>query len=193
MSIAKTTDKFPPDQVKEGIGLLRIAMAKSTDPANKISLCDSRIRTLMGVMEHKCHDWVQPGLTTLLLKAIEMMLADMRRENPADEVASTIDGLVQYVQEVEAKNVGEKSRFVVTEGLDILSDYNVVIECRQRWKEASDMYMANRESWSISNKMLADVGDKLEAMELKYNLIIMPKNYSYDINDLGMFNKPRDE
>ena len=49
--------------------------------------------------------------------------------------------------------------------------------------------MANKDAWSISNKMIADIGDKLESIELKYNLIVMPKSYSYDINDLNMFNK----
>jgi len=49
--------------------------------------------------------------------------------------------------------------------------------------------MTNKDAWATSNKMIADINDILTQVELDYNLIIMPKNYSYDVNDLSMFNK----
>ena len=191
--IAKTIDKFPPEQVKEKIGLMSVATARATEPANKISLCSSRISTLMGVLEYKCREWTQPGLTRTLYKTIEMMVADMKENESDVNIRNMLAELEQYLSEMSNYNVENKIKYLPIEGLEILQDYNVVLECRARWKEASDIYMKNKDAWSVSNKMIADIGDKLEAIELKYNLIIMPKHYSYDINDLNMFNKPKEE
>ena len=187
--IAKTTDKFPPEQVKEGIGLLRIAMAKTTDPANKMSLCDARIRTLLGIMKHKCADWMEPSMPTLLSKTLEMMVADMRRENSIEEVEKTLAGLEHHLSEMAKRSVEEKLKYLPRESIILLRDYNIVLECRNRWKEASDIYMTNHQAWATSNKIVADIADQLEDLELEYGLIVMPKSYSYDINELSMFNK----
>jgi hypothetical protein len=191
--IAQTTDKFPPEQVKEKIGLMSVATARATEPANKISLCSSRISTLMGVLEHKCRMWVQPGLTTTIQKTISMMITSMAETGSHKDTEFLLIELQKYMDDLTTHNIEKKIKYMPIEGLELLQDYNVVVECRARWKEASDMYMANKDAWSVSNKMIADIGDKLEAIELKYNLIIMPKNYSYDINDLNMFNKNGDE
>lgn len=187
--IVKTTDKFPPEQVKEKIGLMSVATARATEPATKISLCSSRISTLTGVLEYKCREWVQPGMSTILNKTIIMMVEDMKTSGNFDNIQPMLQELETYLQELTAYNVEQKLKWVPTEGLELLQDYNVVMQCRERWKNASDIYMANKDAWSISNKMIADIGDKLESIELKYNLIVMPKSYSYDINDLNMFNK----
>lgn len=117
------------------------------------------------------------------------MVEDMKTSGNFNNVQPMLQELETYLQELTAYNVEQKLKWVPTEGLELLQDYNVVMQCRERWKNASDIYMANKDAWSISNKMIADIGDKLESIELKYNLIVMPKSYSYDINDLNMFNK----
>jgi len=147
----------------------------------------------MGVLEYKCREWTQPGLTRTLYKTIEMMVADMKENESDMNIRQMLAELEQYLSEMSNYNVENKIKYLPIEGLEILQDYNVVLECRARWKEASDIYMKNKDAWSVSNKMIADIGDKLEAIELKYNLIIMPKHYSYDINDLNMFNKQKEE
>lgn len=191
--IAKTTDTFPPEQVKEKIGLMSVATARATEPANKISLCSSRISTLKGVLKYKCEKWVQPGLTTTLYKTLELMVADMAVSSTDENRYAMLKELEQYLNDLSTYNIEHKIKFLPIESMEILQDYNAIVECRERWKEASDIYMKNNASWSVSNKMIADIGDILEAIELKYNLIVMPKHYSYDVNDLNMFNKQKED
>jgi hypothetical protein len=187
--IAQHDSKFPPEQVKEMIGQLSVATARSTEPANKLSLTSSRISTLKGVIEYKCREWMMPGLKTLLYTTIQSMMEDMKEDDHEAALHSRLDYLIRFLGDVAAKNIQDKTKSLPDESLDLLTDYNNIVLCRERWKKAQDIYMHNNEAWSISNKMLADINDILTSIELKYNLIIMPKNYSYDIHDLNMLNK----
>ena len=118
--IAKTIDKFPPEQVKEKIGLMSVATARATEPANKISLCSSRISTLMGVLEYKCREWTQPGLTRTLYKTIEMMVADMKENESDVNIRQMLAELEQYLSEMSNYNVENKIKYLPIEGLEIL-------------------------------------------------------------------------
>ena len=191
MGIAKTNDKFPPEQIKEKLGALSVAMAKSTAPENKLSLCSSRISTLIGILDYKCREWAEPGLLTLLYQTVAEMVRDMQAENMDPERYSplldeTFHNLQKYLNDRTTYNIESKIKFVPAEGIELLKDYNLLLNCRARWKEAHDAYMKNKDSWGISNKALADLSDVLETIEMKYNLVVMPKNYSYNIGDLNL-------
>lgn len=188
--IAKTTDKFPPEQVKEMIGQLSVSTARSTDPAIKLALTNSRISVLLGIMKHKCQEWVMPGISTMVHEIlVKMLTEDLLAEEHERAIRARIAYLIDFINTENTKAIETKSKYFPAESLTLLTDYNKVVECRERWKKASDTYMENHEAWAISNKMIADVNDILTQIELDYNLIIMPKNYSYDINDLSMFKK----
>jgi hypothetical protein len=192
--IAKTSDKFPPEQVKEMIGQLSVSTARSTAPEIKLALTNSRISALLGIMKHKCQEWVMPGISTMIRDAvIKMLTEDMLANEHEQAIRSRLEYLIAFVTEENKKELEAKSKFTPYESLALLTDYNRVIDCRDRWKEASDIYMKNKDSWSISNKMIADINDVLTQIELDYNLIIMPKNYSYDISDMSMFKKQPEE
>lgn len=191
--IAKTTDKFPPEQVKEMIGQLSVSTARSTDPAIKLALTNSRISVLLGIMKHKCHDWVMPGISTMIHEIIVKMLEeDLKAENHESAIRTRITYLIDFINKENTEALESKQKYFPSESLVLLVDYNRVIECRQRWKIASKTYMDNATAWEISNSMIADINDILTQIELDYNLIIMPKNYSYDINDMSIFNKQPD-
>jgi hypothetical protein len=96
------------------------------------------------------------------------------------------------MQEESARCVEEKRKYFPTESIELLVDYNAILDCRERWKVASDTYMANKDAWSVSNKMIADINDVLADIELKYNLIIKPKNSSYSVDDMTLFTKPQE-
>jgi hypothetical protein len=191
--IAKTTDKFPPEQVKEMIGQLSVSTARSTDPAVKLALTNSRISVLLGIMKHKCHDWVMPGISTMIHEIIVKMLEeDLKAENHESAISARITYLIDFINKENTEALESKQKYFPSESLVLLVDYNRVLECRQRWKIASKTYMDNASAWEISNSMIADINDILTQIELDYNLIIMPKNYSYDINDMSIFNKQPD-
>ena len=191
--ISQNTDNFPPSQIKEMIGELSVATARSTEPANKISLTSSRISTIHGVLKYKCRQWLMPGLTTLLYTTIDLMVKDIIDEKKqGDGVRSILVDLDKFMQEESARCVEEKRKYFPTESIELLVDYNAILDCRERWKVASDTYMANKDAWSVSNKMIADINDVLADIELKYNLIIKPKNSSYSVDDMTLFNKPQE-
>jgi hypothetical protein len=188
--IAKTTDKFPPEQIKEMIGQLSVSTARSTDPAIKLSLTNSRISVLLGIMKHKCQDWVMPGISTMVHEILGKMLTeDLNAPDHEFAIKSRIAYLIDFINIENTKAIETKQKYFPSESLVLLTDYNKLVECRERWKIASDIYMTNKDAWATSNKMIADINDILTQVELDYNLIIMPKNYSYDVNDLSMFNK----
>jgi hypothetical protein len=188
--IAKTTDKFPPEQVKEMIGQLSISTARSTDPAIKLALTNSRISVLLGIMKHKCQDWVMPGISTMVREIIvKMLMDDLIVEDHERAIKARIAYLIEFINKENTEAIEAKSKYFPSESLTLLVDYNKVVDCRDRWKVAAKTYMDNKDAWEISNAMIADINDILTQIELDYNLIIMPKNYSYDINDLTMFKK----
>ena len=188
--IANTTDKFPPEQIKEMIGQLSVSTARSTDPAIKLALTNSRISVLLGIMKHKCNDWVMPGISTMIHEILVKMLEeDLMAQNHERAVMLRILYLIDFINAENTKALEAKQKQCPSESLVLLVDYNKLVECRERWKIASDTYMRDKDAWAISNKMIADINDILTQIELDYNLIIMPKNYSYDINDLSIFNK----
>jgi len=188
--IAKNTDKFPPEQIKEMIGQLSVSTARSTDPAIKLALTNSRISVLLGIMKHKCQDWVMPGISTMIHEIILKMLDDdLKAADHEKALRTRIEYLIEFINDENSIAIETKSKYFPSESLVLLTDYNKVVECRERWKVASKTYMDNKDAWEISNEMIADINDILTQIELDYNLIIMPKNYSYDINDLSMFKK----
>ena len=191
--IAQGIDSFPPTQIKEMIGELSVATARSTEPANKISLTSSRISTIHGVMKYKCRMWLMPGLTTLLYNTINLMIKDIiANEKPSESTRRILVELDAWMQAETARMIEQKRVGFATESLELLVDYNAVLDCRERWKIASDTYMKNNQAWSISNKMIADINDVLADIELKYNLIIKPKNSAYSVDDMTLFNKPQE-
>jgi hypothetical protein len=191
--IAQNTDNFPPSQIKEMIGELSVATARSTEPANKISLTSSRISTIHGVLKYKCRQWLMPGLTTLLYTTIDLMIKDMMvDEKPGERVMIILEDLDAFMQEESTRCIEEKRKYFPTESIELLVDYNAILDCRERWKVAQDTYMKNKDAWSVSNKMIADINDVLADIELKYNLIIKPKNSSYSVDDMTLFNKQQE-
>jgi hypothetical protein len=191
--ISQTTDNFPPSQIKEMIGELSVATARSTEPANKISLTSSRISTIHGVLKYKCRQWLMPGLTTLLYTTIDLMIKDMMvDEKPGERVMIILEDLDAFMQEESTRCIEEKRKYFPTESIELLVDYNAILDCRERWKVAQDTYMKNKDAWSVSNKMIADINDVLADIELKYNLIIKPKNSSYSVDDMTLFNKQQE-
>jgi hypothetical protein len=186
-------DSFPPESIKELIGELVIAIDRSTDPANKISLTSSRISKLIGVLDHKCKRMIEPGLRGTLYKTLEMMLEDMSHDTTDIRRKQMIEDLYNHFFHLSAEVVDKKKAALPHESLQLFQDYNIVLSCRKRWQRASDVYMQNHNAWSISNKILADINDALTIIEIRYNLMIKPKNLGYNVTEMGLFNRKEEQ
>ena len=187
------TGSFPPDTIKEMLGELSIAIDRSTDPANKISLTSSRISKLLGIMKYKCKKELEPGIRGTLYTTIMLMLDDLKNDNRDVVLRERIETLYNQFYHLNVAAIESKKKTLVIESLELLSDYNAMIQCRARWKIASDTYMHNNSAWAVSNKMLADMNDVMTDIEMRYNLVIKPKNMSYSVQDMGLFGNQKEE
>jgi hypothetical protein len=179
---------YLPDNIKDLIGQLAIATAKSTDPANKISLTSSRISFVLAAMKMKCRERIPKGLYETLYDTLRKMINEMLYDDNNASVLLILKELERIINE----NSTTMATYGTIEAMECLSDYNDILSCRERWKAANDIYMKDHEAWSMSNKMLADIHDVLTRIEIRHNLIVVPKNVSWDINDFN-FRKPTQE
>lgn len=184
---------FPPDSIKELLGELTIAIDRSTDPANKISLTSSRISKLLGILKYKCKTEMQMGLRGELYKSVMEILIAMRTDPTNADLHYYIERLYNHFYHINVEAIESKKKMLTTESFELLSDYNTLLQCRARWKIASDTYMKNKDAWAISNKMLADMNDVMTDIEMRYDLIIKPKNMGYNVTDMGIFNNGGDK
>ena len=183
---------FPPESVKELLGELTIAIDRSTDPANKISLTSSRISKLLGILKYKCKTDMQMGLRGELYNSIMLILIEMKKGKKDAEIIELIERTYTHFYHLNVQAMEKKMKFLTAESLELLADYNALLQCRERWKLANDTYMQNKDAWSVSNKMLADMNDIMTDIEMRYDLIIKPKNVGYNISDIGLFNNNKE-
>lgn len=184
---------FPPDSVKELLGELTIAIDRSTAPENKISLTSSRISKLLGILKYKCKTEMQMGLRGELYKSIMEILNSMKTDPKNTDIRNSVETLYTHFYHINAQAIEKKQKMLTQESLELLADYNTLLQCRARWKVASDTYMQNNKAWSISNKMLADMNDAMTDIEMRYDLIIKPKNIGYNVTDIGLFSNGGDK
>ena len=175
-----------PEQIKDLIGQLAVATAKSTAPENKLSLTSSRIAFDLAALQIKCREKIPPGLFQTLNDTLKQMISAMIFDPDNAEISKILEDLETVINE-RAVNRPKSPNMI--EAMDLLTDYNLILECRERWKIANDTYMTNNNAWSKTNKMLADIHDVLARIELRYDLIVVPKNINWDINEFA-FRRP---
>lgn len=179
-----------PEQIKDLIGQLVVATAKSTDPANKISLTSSRISFDLAAMLLIYKEKVPQGLLDTIQRSLNLMIGDMMFDDPRPEVAAQLLELKKIIND----NITSSTTGVyLIDALDAQANYNLVLQCRARWKIANDKYMENTAAWYMSNKMLADIHDVLTSIELTYGLITVPKNVNWDVSDFGYHPQPQEQ
>lgn len=176
------------DEIKDYIGQLSVAVAKSTEPANKISLTSSRISIVLAAMQEKCREKMPKGLFEILNLTLIQMLQGMKEDDMYAMVTDRIEELQKTL--IEYMNSHQSNKAYLKDALQVLTDFNQVVQCRDRWKMASRDYMSSAEAWARSNEMLADIHDVLSRIEIAYGLIAIPKNVSFDI-DMANYTKPQ--
>lgn len=190
-----------PTEIMDLIGQLVVATAKSTAPENKISLTSSRIAFDLAALQIKCREKVAPGLFDTLNITLQQMISAIifdyeeegkdpagKRPNKNQEVINSLNRLKEIVNE----NSPNGAKVTTIEMLELVSDYNMLLTCRTRWKEISDIYMQNPNAWATANKALGDLHDILTRIEIMYGLIKVPKNINWDIDNLS-FRKDKPE
>jgi hypothetical protein len=61
------------------------------------------------------------------------------------------------------------------------------MKARKNWQQANKTYFTNQNAWEISNAMLADIFDSLVDIANKRDLIVIPKNTYFSIDELNNY------
>jgi hypothetical protein len=187
------SDLIIPEQVKQTIGRLIVAVAATSEPATKLDLTSSLIGEIKSALKIIIRHWKIESLNKLMWNAIRAM---------AVSVAKHDDNGVQYKEALEAiqlmqnafdpllskdKNGHPMTKESAAMALIVIQDWYVLVDCRNRWKSANAIYFSNHEAWRYSNDQLGDINDALFDIANKHNMIIIPKNSFFSIDEFNNY------
>ena len=174
--VDKATQKIP-DTHKQTIGKLIIVNAGETEPARKIHY------------------------TSELISHIRSALVQMKNTQEDREFDEVIKQLILNI--IKAKWDITKAKFLLQRirelfvderrtvyDAQLMNDMYLIQQCRNSWKVANRAYFENSDAWQLSNDILADVHDILLEVALRWNLIIIPKEASFNINMMPNITHP---
>lgn len=182
-----------PDQIKTTIGRLIVVIAATSEPAAKIHYTSSLISEIRSALKIYIRYWKCASADTLLWELISSMILAEANPDEYPRVIITVEKLRKHFAEEVPPATGENDADKA--GFDTLRDYYDVESCRRRWQDANRIYFANPDAWLHSNAMLADIHDCLIDIANKRDLIIIPKNTFFSIDELNNYGtfKPLDK
>lgn len=170
------SSKSVPDTIKQSIGKLIVVNAGETDPARKIhyvSALITHIRSALFYMANIAEDRTFTEILHVMLYNILKSEFDLKA--------------LQYAFN-RMKKLYEDEPKVIYDA-QLMSDIALVQSCRNNWRKANHDYFENVDAWMSSNEILADVQDVLVEVAIRWNLVIIPKDMPFNINqipNLGM-------
>ena len=170
-SFVDKATKDIPDTHKQTIGKLIIVNAGETEPARKIHY------------------------TSELISHIRSALVQMKNTQSEREFNDVAKELVLNI--IKSKWDITRAQFVLNRmralfedekrtkyDIQLYNDMALLQQCRNHWKLANKSYFSNPDAWQFSNEILADVHDILLEIALRWNLIIIPKEATFNINQM---------
>jgi hypothetical protein len=184
------SDLIIPEQVKTTIGRLIVVIAGEAEPARKIhyvSMLISEIRTgLKIIIRH----WKLETVDSMLWDVIRaMILSETSDEGDYRKALVTISRLkAKFDPEISKdKNIKVKPMEKEIAAYMTLKDYYTVMGCRKRWHTANQTYFTNNDAWLHSNAMLSDIMDVLVDVATKHQMVIIPKNATFSIDEFNNY------
>jgi hypothetical protein len=184
------SDLIIPEQVKQTIGRLIVVIAAEADPAKKIHYTSSLISEIKSALKIIIRHWKLESTDKLLWDCIKtMILSDISDGLEYQKALATIQELHRKFDPAISrdKNGHAISKEAEVKAYMTLQDYYTVVSCRNRWQMANNIYFTNNDSWQYSNAMLADIHDVLIDIANKHNMIIIPKNSFFSIDEFNNY------
>jgi hypothetical protein len=177
--VDKTTKNIP-DTLKQSIGKLIVVNAGETDPARKIHYASSLITHIRSALFDLANNAENRSFTEVL----HVMLYNILK--------SEFDlKALQFAFNRIEKLFEDKPR--VYYDAMLMNDIALLQSCRNNWRKANRDYFENQDAWMSSNEILADIQDTLVEIAVRWNLIIIPKEMSFNISQIPNLGIPQAE
>jgi hypothetical protein len=170
-SFVDKTTKTVPDTIKQSIGKLIVVNAGETDPARKIHYASALITHIRSALFYIANTTEMREFSDIL----HVMIFNILKSEY--DLQSTQYAMRRMEELFEEK---PRTRYDVM----LLNDIALVMQCRGNWRRANAMYFSNIDSWQYSNDMLADIQDTLVEVATRWNLVIIPKEMSFNISQI---------
>lgn len=168
---------FPTAEIKETLGKLKVALALTNDPANRLTLISNYISELRGTMIEMLRRTVPKSLDDAMGELLIAMINSLEGEQPE----AIID---KYRQQIN--NIYHSSQWQAINDITLLKDYYLLEQIRVRWKAANSIYIMEPNAWAKSNELLADILDVLDEIGKRHDLVSMPKWATYTTADINL-------
>lgn len=164
---------------RAAIGKLFVACAMDTDPAHILSFTSALIQITRAALIQRLEDKIPdhnmiPGVFNSILYAL---ISKWQTEYGLED--SSVKELDKRVQSVF------KTESMTLYGASLYRDAIFCEDLHLRWKEANQIYIANRDAWSISNSMISDIHKQLFEIITRHDLMQFPKGEPFNL-DSGM-------
>jgi hypothetical protein len=170
-SFVDKSTKLVPDTIKQSIGKLIVVNAGETDPARKIHYASALITHIRSALFYVANSVDEREFTDVMKALLYNIL-----------VAEYDYRKIQFAFNRVEKLFEDKPR--TRYDAQLLSDMELIQQCRGNWRVANRAYFENTDAWMQSNEMLADIQDILVEIATRWNLVIIPKDMPFNISQM---------
>jgi hypothetical protein len=184
-----------PETIKTTIGRLVVVISAEAEPSKKIHFTSGLIGEIRSALLIYIRYWKSDSVDTKMWDLLHSMLQYKATGNPK-LIERQYDAIrVQFValEKHRIHNAEHNPSYDSSlweseyETFDLLRDYYEVMKARKNWQQANKTYFTNQNAWEISNAMLADIFDSLVDIANKRDLIVIPKNTYFSIDELNNY------
>jgi hypothetical protein len=183
-----------PEQVKTTIGRLIVVIASEGDAAKKLDYLSALLGEVGSALKILMRYWKIETNDKLIWDVMRAMVISEIKQD--DENGTNYKQALQIIQKLKAKydlslstdkNGHKITKESVAAGLILMRDWYELIGCRHRWKIANKIYFSNQEAWGTSKDMASDIFFVLVDIANKNNMIIIPKNTFFSIDEINNY------
>ena len=165
-----------PTQIKETIGLLVNGIAVVGDSHKRMAMTSSLISLMMAALRDYYTSNVPSDIEQTILESIIIMMKLVDEKKRPD-----INWLVQEIRTYLYEHIKNKEKIPFF--LQLLHDTMIIKQARKTWVKANSECLTpqNPNAWSMADDEMSEIHDELYEICIRYNLIIMPKQWQYNL------------
>jgi hypothetical protein len=164
---------------KKLLGELVRILVTSTDPANILGFTAATINSTRALMIRMLENQMpKPEIINTTLRALLTRVIEEWNNNQTltPEEATEIDRMLTTVFKSEA---------AMKYDLELYRDIIYCEDMFRNWIVANETYIADKNAWSKSNAIVADIHKLLFEIIIRHNLMVMPYGDSFNLDQHG--------